>query len=116
MEDPAAPGPEPHPGLIRQAFADHDGNPWVEVVYGTSRDPFRVGDKFFTVSKISEMLACNLDYATRFCLDRSMQLPWAQEYFEPLPGHHTPILGHLTDYAIRILQVQISYYQHDPDA
>jgi len=45
-----------------------------------------------------------------------MQLPWAEEYFEPLPGRHTPIMGRLTDYGARLLQVQIAYFQHAPNA
>lgn len=85
----------------------------MEVVYGTSQDPFRAGNQYFTVSKMSEMAQCNLDYATRFNLGRSLRLPWSTEFFEPLPGHQTPIMGHLTDYAIRVLQMQISYYQRE---
>jgi len=111
VENPDFPAPESHPGLVRQAFADQEGNPWVEIVYGTSVDPNRSGNQYFTVSKVSEMDACNLKYATRFCFDRSVQLPWSTEYFEPLKGASTPILGHLTDYGIRLLQTQIGYYQ-----
>ena len=113
MEDPGIPGPESHPGLIKAAFADNDGQPWVEVVYGTSVDSNRRGTQFFTISKVSEMDACNLKYATRFCFDRCMQLPWSEEYFVPLPNAPTPIVGHLTPYSIQILQVQMSYYQRD---
>ncbi len=111
VEDPGVPDPDPHPGLIRQAFADQDGNPWVEVVYGTSVDPNRTGTQFFTVSKVSEMDACNLRYATRFCFDRCLALPWAEEYFQPLRGALTPIIGHLSAYGVQILQVQMSYHQ-----
>lgn len=107
------PGPGPHPGLVRQAFADNDGNPWVTVVYGTSVDPNRRGNQYFTVSKVSEMGACNLRVATRFCFDRCMELPWAAEYFSPLPSTPTPIIGRLSPYAIQILQVQMSFYQRD---
>ena len=113
MENPDQPGPEPHPGLIRQAFADQDGKPWVEVVYGTSVDPNRTGNKYFTVSKVSELDAAGLKFATRFCLGRSMQLPWSEEYFECLGRRTTPILGRLSPYAIHILQIQIAYYQRD---
>jgi len=42
-----------------------------------------------------------------------MQLPWAAEYFEPLPGSRTPIIGHLSNYGIELLQVQMAYYQRD---
>lgn len=113
MEDPGLPGPVPHPGLVRQAFADDDGSPWVEVVYGTSVDPNRFGNQYFTVSKVSEMDACNLKFATRFCFDRCMQLPWAEEYFQPLPKAPTPIMGHLSLYGVQILQIQMAYYQRD---
>jgi hypothetical protein len=111
VEDPGIPGPEPHPGLVRQAFADNDGNPWVTVVYGTSQDPFKSGNQYYTVAKVSELIACNLDRATRFDLRRCLELPWAEEYFEPLPGQQAPTLGHLSAYAVRVLQMQIAYYQ-----
>ena len=106
------PGPEPHPGLIRQAFADQDGNPWVAVVYGTSKDPNRTGYENFTVSKIPEMNMCGLKCATRFRLDRTMELPWSVEYFQCLSDRPTPIIGHLSEYGQRLLQMQIGYYQH----
>lgn len=107
------PGPEPHPGLIRQAFADNNGNPWVQVVYGTSVDPNRLGNQHFTVSKVSELDACGLWRATRFCFDRCMELPWSVEYFAALPGLPTPIIGCLSPYSIQILQIQLAYYQRD---
>lgn len=110
-ELPDYPAPVCHPGLVRQAFADQDGQPWVELVYGTSVDPNRRGNQYFTVSKVTEMDACNLRYATRFCFERCMQLPWTEEYFEPLAGQSTPIIGRLSDYGIRLLQVQMAYYQ-----
>ena len=116
VEEPELPGPENHPGLIRQAFADQQGNPWVRVVYGTSVDPNRRGNQYFTISKVSELDACGLLRATRFCFDRCMELPWAAEYFEPPRSMPTPIIGCLTQYAIQILQVQMSYYQRDLDA
>lgn len=115
VENPGLPGPSPHPGLIRNAFADNNGNPWVHVVYGTSVDPNRIGNQYFTVSKVSEMDACNLLRATRFCFDRWMELPWAREYFSPLPNAATPIIGRLTPYSIQLLQIQMAYYQRDRD-
>lgn len=113
VEDPGLPGPENHPGLIRRALADNDGDPWVQVIYGTSVDPNRRGNQFFTVSKVSEMDACNLKYATRFCFDRCMELPWSAEFFVSLGSRPTPIIGHLTPYAVQLLQAQMAYYQRD---
>lgn len=111
VEEPDTPAEVSHPGLIRQAFADNEGNPWVRVVYGTSVDPLRRGVEYFTVAKLSELDACNLKCATRFCLGRTMELPWSREYFTCLPRQTFPVVGRLTDYAIYILQLQISYYQ-----
>lgn len=112
VEDPGIPGPVPHPGLVRVAFADNDGNPWVQVVYGTSSSPFKPGLEYFTVSKMSEMDQCGLYRATRFCFDRCMELPWGPDYFTPLPRTGTIVLGRLSDYAIKLLQVQMSYRQN----
>lgn len=112
-EKPNEPGPEGHPGLIRQAFADQDGNPWVRVVYGTSVDPFRDGNQYFAIGKVSEIDICGLKCATRFCLERHAELPWSKEFFVTLQGFQTPIIGRLSDYGQRLLQMQISYFQHE---
>jgi hypothetical protein len=112
-ENPSEPSDDFHPGLIRQAFADQDGNPWVTVVYGTSVNPFKQGNQYFSVSKVSEMDNCGLKCATRFCLERDAQLPWSQEYFEILPGQPTPIIGNLSEYGQRLLQMQYPYHQRD---
>ena len=97
--------------MIRGAFADQDGNPWVKVVYGTSVEPSRRGLQYFTISNMTEMDICGLFRATRFCFDRCMELPWAEEYFQPLPRTGQIVLGHLSDYGVKLLQVQMTYYQ-----
>ena len=112
-EAPNQPGPVPHPGLIRQAFADQDGNPWVRVVYGTSVEPFRTGNQYFSVAKLVDMDMCGLKCATRFCLARTSEVPYCVEYFPSAPGKETPILGHMSEHLQRILQIQISYLQRD---
>lgn len=108
-EEPDKPAPKARPSLVRQAFADQNGNPWVVVVYGTSVDPYRGGDENFCVAKIPDMNMCGIKCATRFCLDRSAELPYSSEFFYPAPGKTTPILGHLSEYGQRLLQVQVSY-------
>lgn len=112
-EEPDLPAPTPHPGLIRQAFADQNGNPWVRVVYGTSVDPNRRGNENFTVAKMGDMDMCGLKCATRFCLTRVAELPYCEEYFIAAPGFKSPILGHLSQYLQRILQIQVSYLQNE---
>ena len=76
-------------------------------------DPFKSGNQYFSVSKLTEMDICGLKCATRFCLERDAQLPWSVEYFEAIPGHSTPIIGHITAYGSRLLQMQYAYHQRD---
>lgn len=111
MEEPALPAEKPRPALVRQAFQDQDGNAWVRVVFGTSRDPYRAVLTDFTIATLPEMNMCGLKCATRFRLDREMDLPWTKEYFGCLPGKPTPIIGHMPEYEVRKLQTQIAYLQ-----
>lgn len=112
-EKPDFPAPEHHPGLIRQSFADQDGNPWVRVVYGTSVDPFKAGNEYFTVANLPQMDMCGLKCATRFCLARHAELPWGPDFFDIHEGRSSPIIGHLSERLQYILQVQVSYWQQD---
>ena len=111
VETPGIPGEKPRPALVRQAFQDQDGNAWVTVVYGTSRDPYLNSITCFSVVSLPEMNMCGLKQATRFRLDREMTLPWSREFFECLADRPTPIIGHMPDYEIRKLQTQIAYFQ-----
>ena len=105
------PGPKPRPALVRQAFQDQDGQAWVKVVYGTSKNPYRAAMTDFSVVTMPEMNACGLKCATRFRLDREVTLPWAREFFGCLPGKPTPIIGHMPQYEVRKLQTQVAYLQ-----
>lgn len=111
IEQPKLPGPKSRPALVRQAFQDQDGNAWVRVVYGTSKDPYLNSPTDFSVLTIPEMNVCGLKQATRFRLDREVTLPWSREFFECIPDKPTPILGHMPDYEVRKLQTQIAYLQ-----
>lgn len=84
----------------------------MRVVYGTSVDPFRKGDEYFVVSKMQEMDMCGLKCATRFCIDRHAELPWGTDYFDAHEGCASPTIGHLSDWGQRLLQMQVSYWQH----
>jgi hypothetical protein len=116
VEEPDIPGPYPRPGLVRQSFIDQDGNPHVDLAFGTSVDPLRAAPADFTVSKVSEMDACGLYYATRFRLDRTLTLPYTDEFFEIRHDCNSPVIGHLTEYGIKLLQMQMSYYQQSRQA
>lgn len=111
IENPELPGPKARPALVRQAFQDQDGNAWVKVVYGTSKDPYRASVTDFSIVTLTEMNMCGLKCATRFRLDREATLPWAREFFDCLPGKPSPIIGHMPEYEVRKLQMQISYLQ-----
>jgi hypothetical protein len=111
VEQSEIPGPKARPALVRQAFADQDGNPWVEVVYGTSKDPYSNSLLHFSIVTIAEMNMCGLKQATRFDLNRMMKLPWSREFFECLGAKPTPIIGHMPEYEIKKLQTQIAYLQ-----
>jgi hypothetical protein len=111
VEEPALPAEKSRPGLIRQAFQDQDGNAWVRAVYGTSVDPYRATLVDFTIATIAEMNVCGLKQATRFCLNRELELPWSKEFFECLPLKPTPIIGHMPQYEVVKLQTQISFMQ-----
>lgn len=111
VEEPKLPAEKSRPALVRQAFQDQDGNAWVRAVYGTSVDPYKAALTDFTVATLAEMNICGLKCATRFRLDREIDLPWSREFFECLPDKPTPIIGHMPSYEVRKLQTQIAYLQ-----
>lgn len=63
----------------------------------------------FFVTNLAEMDACGLDRATRFDLDNMAWIPWAEEWFATLPGYSSPIIGHLSNHAIRLLQYDLAW-------
>ena len=103
------------PALVRQSLTDQDGNPWVDVAYGTSREPFARGHENFTVSNAVEMNFAGLHRATRFRLDRTIVLPWSSEYFVPRLPFPTPVIGRLSQHMVKLLQIQSAYYQKSLD-
>lgn len=105
------PGPKPRPALVRNAALADDGFAEVEVVYGTTNLKLDTRPYDLIISKASEMDACGLYRATRFDLDRLVWLPWTTDWFEIMPGYSSPTVGKLTDDAIRMLQIIVSYKQ-----
>lgn len=104
------PGPKPRPALVRNVGIDvAHGYGEVEVAYGTTRlkTASRLYD--FVVSKPAEMDQCGLFRATRFDLDNVLWIPWAAEWTSSPPGTESPILGHLSDHAIKMLEITLAY-------
>lgn len=106
VEDADKPGPKSRPAIVKRAYADQDGQPWMRIAYGTTKDVFRTSLSDFTVSNLAEMDACGLYCATRFRLDRVALVPWADEFFRDAPGRDTPVMGRLSDHGINLLRYQ----------
>jgi hypothetical protein len=99
------------PGLVRNVAILEDGTADVEVVYGTTKLKLLERKDDFFITKMSEMVACGLDRATRFDLDKIFWLPWSSDWFEPLHGGSSPVIGTLTAHSIKMLQITVSLRQ-----
>lgn len=106
------PGPYPRPALVRNTATLPDGSAQVEVVYGTTNLKLQKRPFDLFVTKMSEMDACGLFNATRFDLDCVIWLPWNDQWFDVLDPHYaSPVIGKLTDEAVRMLQMCVSFKQ-----
>jgi hypothetical protein len=103
-ELPHLPAPSPHPALVRavELFHGHT-KARVEVTFGTSKNVFE-DSLDLVIANIEEMNEAGLFQSTRFKLDKTRKLPWAEEFFVPLPGKKTPVIGHLSTAAIGQLE------------
>jgi len=109
-DDLGNPGPKPRPGIVMNVAVDDDERTGeVQVIYGTTTLKMQTRRHDFFVCKLSEMEMCGLDKATRFDLDTFAWIPWDSEWFDTLPQYDSPIVGHLTDHAIKLLQIELSY-------
>lgn len=109
-EDLGNPAIKARPAIVvNVGVNEEDREGEVHLIYGTSNVKLhqRMGD--FFVTNVAEMDACGLNKATRFDLDTMAWIPWADEWFETLPGYSSPIIGHLSGHAIRLLQIDLAY-------
>ncbi|MEZ5707907.1 MAG: hypothetical protein R3E02_00795 [Blastomonas sp.] len=104
------PGPKSRPGLVLNvALYPDEGESEVHVIYGTTNlKTFQRPQDFFVVNA-AEMDVCGLDRATRFDLDQMAWLPWTIDWFGILPSYNSPIIGHLSDHAVRLLQEDLAH-------
>lgn len=103
-----SPGPKPRPALVRNSLTDSEGRGIVELVYGTTKLKLASRDLLdFIISNPREMNICGLYRATRFDLDRCVRVPWAAEWFDAPGGTASPIIGHLSENSIKMLQITI---------
>lgn len=102
------PGPKPRPALVRNALTNAAGQGIVDLVYGTTKLKLSDRDLLdFVISNPREMDNCGLYRATRFDLDHNVCVPWAAEWFDVVTGTASPIIGHLSDAAIKMLQITL---------
>ena len=113
-EDLGNPGPKPRPGIVlniavHENGGEGDGEGEAQVIFGTTNLKMAQRRRDFYVTNLAEMDQCSLDKATRFDLDKIGWLPWAEEWFDVLPGFSSPIIGHLSAHSTRLLQIELTY-------
>jgi len=95
-EDPRLPSATPHPGLIRSVVLNksHD-KALVEITFGTSKLKIEERPLDLIIQNSASLDHCGLPKATRFDLDRTVTLPWAEEFFVVREGYNSRIIGSL---------------------
>jgi len=76
----------------------------LEVTYGTSNLKLDVHTLDLIVANATDLAEMGLPQATRFDLDRTVTLPWCEEFFVPRAGQQSPIIGHLNFAAVSQLE------------
>ncbi|MEJ2644289.1 MAG: type II toxin-antitoxin system PemK/MazF family toxin [Gammaproteobacteria bacterium] len=109
---PGNPGPKPRPALVLRVDDSHPGEPWVEVVYGTSQKTASVRSGELLISKATNLAAyrqAGLSFDTKFDFKQVVRLPFHDEWFDRFPGllRRTPVMGSL--HASLIRSVQAAY-------
>ncbi len=95
--DQRNPGPKPRPALVRAIRLNGEHTrAEIEVTYGTSKTKSFERPLDLIIANAAELNAMGLPQATRFDLDRTIWLPWAEEWFTPRTHGQSPIIGSLT--------------------
>jgi hypothetical protein len=104
-EFPDIPSPDPHPALVRAVdLYDQHTHARIELTFGTSKKIYE-GNLDLVISNVEEMNEAGLFQATRFKLDKTRWLPWAEEFFSPREGEQTCIIGRLGAGSLAQLEV-----------
>ncbi len=109
VEDPDDPAPKARPALVRRVLRK-DGNTFVEVAYGTS-NARRYSEQDLWIANYNDMREAGLPQATIFILDRTVILPWSEEWFSKRPDVSGPVVGHLSDQSQEYLRALIRHYR-----
>ena len=103
------PGPKPRPSLVVDVDEREEGVV-VTVVYGTSKGVQQLYPGEFAITALGNTAAyrsAGLSYDTKFDFNRSIELPWNQDFFAvPARAAHGPHpkLGELHPSVIRAAQ------------
>lgn len=83
-----APGPKARPALVLRVGEDSDGQPVVEVAYGTSQkvDQLYAGEFAITPADRAAYAVAGLSYPTKFNLRETFELDFNDTWFGVPPG------------------------------
>ena len=102
--DLGKPGPKPRPALVRAVKLNQQRTrAEIEVTYGTSKLKSFQRPFDLVISNAGDLAAMKLPQATRFDLDNTIWLPWAEEWFKGRVHGQSPIIGPLSQEYRRLL-------------
>jgi len=67
----------------------------LEVAYGTTNLKTGLRPLDLRITNFEDLAEIGLPQATRFDLDRTIELPWCKEFFAPYKGYSTILVGKL---------------------
>ena len=85
--------PKARPALVRRTLRKDD-RVSLEITYGTSIRK-RYSSRDLYIANLNDMIDAGLAQATLFLLDRTIILPWAEEWFSKRDDGTGPVIGHL---------------------
>ena len=97
--------------MVRATAIAAEGVPEVQVIYGTSALKTSVRPLDFFVTNYADMYEAGLPQATRFDMDKSLWLPWAEEFFTARRDYPSPIIGHLSERSQEFLKYVVEMRQ-----
>ena len=91
------PGPKPRPALAIKVFDDHAPRFYVLVAYGTSKNTrtLRSGEFAITFKDQVAYALAGLSFDTKFDFNKTVELPYSNDYFKPPPSASVPHLPNL---------------------
>ena len=91
------PGPKPRPALAIKVFDDHAPRFYALVAYGTSKNTrsLRAGEFAITSSDEAAYALAGLSFDTKFDFNKTVELPYSNDYFKPPPSASAPHLPRL---------------------